>query len=259
MTQANASFIHTACAGGVFSIRLARAPVNVLHEASMAEIATALGEAAARSDVRALLLASALPGVFSAGVEVADHSRERIAESIHCFVQLLQQLSNFPLPTVAALNGSTLGGGLELALACDMMVAVPDAKLGHPEVKLASIAFPGILMLQGRLPPNLITELLAGGEPMSATRAHQLGLVNQLLEPERFDDELAAFMARFTRMSRPVLMLMMRTLRQARGQTLASGLEAAQQLYLDELLALEDADEGVRAFAEKRRAVWRHR
>lgn len=243
----------------MFAIRLARAPVNVLHAPMMEEMAAALSEAAAREDVRALLVASALPGIFSAGVEVADHSRERIAESIGCFVQLLQQLSNFPLPTVAALNGSTLGGGLELALACDMMVASPDAKIGHPEVKLASIAFPGILMLQGRLPPNVITELLAGGEPMTATRAHQLGLVNQLIDPERFDDELAAFMARYTRMSRPVLMLMMRTLREARGHTLASGLDAAQRMYLDELLALEDAEEGVRAFAEKRLPLWKHR
>lgn len=253
------SFIRTAARDGIFEIRLARPPANVLHAPMMAEIGAALDEAAGREELCALAVTSALPRLYSGGVEVADHSRARIAALMADFAALLRRLRDFPLPTVAALHGDTLGGGLELALACDMMVAVPQARLGHPEIRLASIAFPGILMLQGRLPPNVITELLASGEPLSGADAHRLGLVNRLLEPADFDAELRAFLAPYTRLSRAALRLLMRTLRGARGQTLDSGFDAAARLYLDELLALEDAEEGVRAFAEKRAPAWKHR
>jgi len=197
--------------------------------------------------------------VFSAGVEVADHDREHIGRLMGDVARLLRRIEDFPLPTIAALNGSTLGGGLELALACDMMIAVPQAKIGFPEIKLASIAFPGILMLQGRLPAHQITELLAGGETIEGGEAHRLGLVNQLVDGDDFEAGILRFASRFTRMSRPVLQLMMRTLKQARGQTLGTGFNAASEIYMDELLPLEDLTEGLAAFAEKRPPIWKHR
>lgn len=252
-------FVETGAAEGVFVIRLARPPANVLHAPMMAEIAAALDAAEASPAHHAVLVTGAPAGVFSGGVEVADHAREHIAALMDDFARLLRRLRDFTLPTVAGLNGAAMGGALELALACDMMVATPEAKIGHPEIKLASIAFPGILMLQGRLPPNHIAELLAGGEPITGASAHRLGLVNRLVEGTDFETGALAFMAPFTRLSRPALQLLMRTLHGARGQTLESGYAAAERLYLDELMALEDADEGVRAFAERRRPLWKHR
>jgi len=252
-------FIRTAVHDGCFTLTLARAPVNVLHASMMAEIGTALDEAAALPEVRALVLTGQGQRVFSGGVEIADHSADRIGELMQDFARLLRKLIAFPLPTVAALNGAALGGGLELALACDMMVAAPEARLGHPEVKLASIAFPGILMLQGRLPPNRITELLAGGETMDAAEALRLGLVNRLLAADAFEAEVAAFVGPFTHLSRPVLMLMMRSLKTARGRTLETGFDELARLYLDELLPLADAAEGLAAYAEKRAPRWQHR
>ncbi len=252
-------YIDTSSLQGVFVIRLSRPPVNVIHAPMMTEIIAALDLAESHNGVRAVLIIGAGSGVFSAGVEIADHSRERVSELMSDFSQVLRRIAATSLPTVAALNGTTLGGGLELALACDMMIAVPDARIGFPEIKLASIAFPGILMLQGRLPDNRIVELLAGGEPMDGIEAHRWGLVNRLFDPDAFESQAMGFMAQFTRMSRPVLRLMMRTLKEARGNSLVSGFESASRIYLDELLQLEDADEGIRAFAEKRRPVWKHR
>lgn len=252
-------FIDTASREGVFAIRLCRPPVNVLHAPMMAEIAAALDVAESGTEDRAVLITGSQDGMFSGGVEIADHTRERVRELMVDFSRLLRRLQACQLPTVAGLNGATLGGGLELALACDMMVAVRDAKIGHPEVKLASIAFPGILMLQGRLPANRIVEMLAGGEPMDAVEAHRLGLVNRLVDRDSFDSQVMGFMAQFTCMSRPVLRLMMRTLKEARGKTLETGFDAAARIYLDELLLLEDVDEGIRAFGERRKSVWKHR
>jgi cyclohexa-1,5-dienecarbonyl-CoA hydratase len=252
-------FIDVTWRAGVCTIRLSRPPVNVLHAPMMLEIGTALDQAEASSEVCVIVFTGARSGMFSAGVEVADHSPERIAGLMAEFARLLRRLRGFSLPSVAALNGTTLGGAFELALACDMMIATPDARIGHPEIRLASIAFPGILMLQGRLPPNRIVELLASGEPMDGAEAHRLGLVNRLVDADAFDAQTLDFVRSYTRMSRPVLQLMMRTLHQARGQDLETGFESAQRIYLEELLVLEDADEGIRAFAEKRAPVWRHR
>jgi enoyl-CoA hydratase/carnithine racemase len=114
-------------------------------------------------------------------------------------------------------------------------------------------------MLQGRLPSNVITELLAGGDPMDATDAFRLGLVNQLISKDAFEADVARFASRFARMSRPVLQLMMRTLRLAAGKTLQTGFAECARLYLEELMPLEDVVEGLEAFAAKRAPIWKHR
>ena len=113
-------------------------------------------------------------------------------------------------------------------------------------------------MLQGRLPSNKIVEMLAGGEPIDGREAHRLGLVNQLIDAADFDAGVAAFAATFARMSRPVLQLMMRVLKGASGQTLQSGHDAAARIYIDELMPLDDVEEGLAAFAEKRSPIWKH-
>lgn len=252
-------FIRTDSREGVFTITLCRQPVNVLHAPMMAEIEAALDIAQAQTQDRAVVITGSGLRVFSGGVEIADHSREVIGQLTLDFHRLLRKLQNFPVPTIAGLNGAALGGGLELALACHTIVSVPDAKIGFPEIKLASIAFPGILMLQGRVPQSRIAQMLAGGDAMDGIEAHRIGLVDRLVTRETFDADLVAYAAQFARHSRPVLNLMMRTLRQAQGHTLETGFEAGQRMYLDELLPLEDVDEGLNAYAQKRVPVWSHR
>lgn len=259
MSGARYEFINTHLGDGLFTIRLARPPVNVLHAPMMAEIEAALDAAESNPDVRTVVITGHGQKVFSAGVEVADHSPELMARLIEDEHRFSTRVSACTLPTIAALNGLALGGGLELALSCDMLISVPDARIGNPEIKLASIAFPGILMLQGRLPANHIAELLIGGEPISGAEAHRLGLVNALVDPGSFEADVARFASRFTSKSRPVLQLMVRTLKQLRGKTLETGFAEGARMYMDELLPLEDVMEGLDAFAEKRPPVWKHR
>ena len=98
----------------------------------MSELATALDDAEALPEARVAVITGHGMRVFSAGGEITDHSRERVGESIDDFSRLLRKLQNFSLSTIAALNGATLGGGHELAVACDMIVSVPDAKIWTP-------------------------------------------------------------------------------------------------------------------------------
>jgi cyclohexa-1,5-dienecarbonyl-CoA hydratase len=253
------SYIATELREAVFTIRLARAPVNVLHGPMMLEIEDALKKAADTRDAHVVVITGHERRAFSAGVEIADHDRGHIDKLVEQVRSLLTKVEQCPLPTIAALNGLTLGGGLELALACDMMLCLPEAKIGLPEIKLASIAFPAILMLQGRLPPNRITEILVGGETIDGREAHRLGLVNELVASESFEADVMRFASKFTRLSRPVLQLMMRTLKQARGKSLETGFADAAKLYLSELMQLDDAVEGLVAHRERRPPSWKHR
>jgi len=252
-------FITILLRDSVFIISLARPPVNVIHAPMMAEIASAMDLAEADPEVRALVITGQGRRAFSAGVEVADHSREHIGELMKDMLRLMRRIEEFPLPTIAALNGITLGGGLELALCCDMMIAAAGVRLGFPEIKIASIAFPGILLLQGRLPTQHIVEWLASGESVSAEEAHRLGLLNRVIDGDDFKADVLRFAEKYTAMSRPVLSLMMRALKMARGRRLDTGFDDASALYMNELLPLEDVSEGLAAFSEKRAPAWKHR
>lgn len=252
-------YIQTAARRGVFTVTIDRPPVNVIHAPMMDEIIVALDDAADDPDVSVAVITGREGQVFSAGMEVADHTTDQIVDLTRDVVRLLRRVEEFPLPTIAALPGSALGGGLELALSCDMIVAAPDARLGLPEIKLASIAFPGILLLQGRIPDQAIVEMLASGDSISALEAHRWGLVNRLIDYRDFAAGLDQFAERFTDKSRPALVLLKRTLRHSRGLRLENGAEAASAIYTDELMKLEDASEGLTAFLEKRKPRWAHR
>ncbi|MEO8297723.1 MAG: enoyl-CoA hydratase-related protein [Burkholderiales bacterium] len=252
-------FIHASTRDGLLTLRLDRPPVNVLHAESMRELQAALAVAQDDAAVRAVLLTGAGERAFCAGVSVADHGPARGAETVNAFRDLLIALRAFPLPLVAALNGATLGGGNELALACDMMVARPGVKIGQPEIKLATLPTPAMLLMQGRLPANLIAEMVLGGEPILAEDAQRLGLVNAVLDGPDFDAACVHYMQRFTRMSRPVLVLAKQGLRQAHGDLFEREIDALKQRVRRPLAALEDFQEGLAAFAEKRPPQWRHR
>ncbi|MGI4813074.1 MAG: enoyl-CoA hydratase/isomerase family protein [Janthinobacterium lividum] len=257
MTQT--PFLLTQIADGLCTIRLRRPPVNVLHAPMMRELIATLDSAAADPQVRAVLLTGEGERVFSAGVEVADHTPENNSGTSNTFHRLLEALYAFPLPIVAALNGAAVGGGHEVALACDMMLSTPDAKIGQPEIKLATMAMPATLLLQQRLPPNLIAEMLLGGEYLSGERAYALGLVNRLVSKENFVADCERFMQQFTRMSRPALMVMKEALVHARAGNLAAGLAWTHALVDEKVLPLEDLAEGLQAFQEKRAPNWKHR
>lgn len=253
------SAVRASTADGLCTLLLDRPPVNVLDAEAMRELHAALDLAARDADVRAVLLTGAGGRAFCAGVSVSDHGPARGAETVQAFVDLLTALRAFPLPVVAAFNGAALGGGLELALACDMIVSRPKVKIGQPEIRLATLALPALLLMQDRLPGNAIAELVLGGEAIDGAEAHRLGLVNRLLPDEGFGEACEAFMRRFTALSRPVLVLAKEALQRARGDAFERGIGGLKADIRPRLAALDDFAEGLAAFAQKRPPRWLHR
>ena len=135
-------FITYGVAGGLATLTINKPPFNVLDIPMMEEINVALDACLAANDVKLLLITGAGEKAFSAGVEVADHTPDKVDRMIEVFHGIFRRLNRMPMPTLAAMNGAALGGGMELAIACDMLVAAGGAKFGQPEIKLA--VFPPI-------------------------------------------------------------------------------------------------------------------
>ena len=244
---------------GLARITLALPPHNILNIPAMEELNTAIDSVAADGSVRVLLLTGAGEKAFSAGVEVGDHTADKVDRMVEVFHGIFRRLERLDVPTVAALNGVALGGGCELALACDMIVAAEHAKIGQPEIRLGVFPPVAAVLLPRLVPPARAMELLLGGGTLTAAEALAVGLVNRVLPREVFAAQVGAFVEPFLRLSGAALKTTKRAVRAAAGRGFDEALAAAEHIYLDELMKTADAHEGLASFMEKRAPVWTHR
>ena len=245
--------------GDLIRIAINRPPFNVLDIATMAEMNVALDRALEEPGAKALMLTGAGEKAFSAGVDVADHTKDKVSAMIETFHGNIRRVLAMPIPTVAAVNGAALGGGCELAIACDMVVAAEGAKIGQPEIKLG--VFPPIAaILMPRIAPTpRAMELVLGGGTIDAREAHAIGLVNKVFPRDTFAADTAKFLDQFLSLSRAALIYAKRAMREATGRPFHEALHHVEQIYLKEMMATEDATEGLNAFMEKRKPVWKNR
>lgn len=249
--------VHLAATDGVATLTLDRPPLNVLDRAMLAELHAALAAIERRTELRALVITGA-GKAFCAGVDVADHTADRIADALPAFHRIVGALLALDVPVIAAVNGAALGGGCEIALACDIVLARSDARIGLPEIQLG--VFPPVA---AALLPRLIgwqraAECVLTGRTYTGEEARELGLVRHVHAPERFDAEVRAYAQRFAALSAPVLRIAKRALRDGAAVETMHGVGRAESLYLDALMRLPDAHEGIAAFLEHRHPVWSH-
>ena len=244
----------------VARIALARPPLNVLNIAMMREVGAALDECARARELVAIVFAAA-DGIraFSAGVAVEEHVAETIYQMLQSFHDIFRTLEDLALPTIALVDGGALGGGCELAAACDIVIATERARFGQPEIKLG--VFPPIaaLLLPRIIGEKRARELILTGELIDGHEALRLGLVNYLVPPAQLDAKAEEILSRLRELSTPALELTRRALDVGRGFSFKETLDQVENLYLNELMKTEDASEGVRAFMEKRKPAWRNR
>jgi len=201
--------------------------------------------------------------VFSAGYDIGDIPEEVFAEQAerlvaHPFHRAIEAVESFPFPTVAALNGHALGGGLELALSCDLRIAAAGAKLGMPPAKLGLIySHTGLMKFIDAVGPARTRELFLVGRNVSADRAEQIGLVNDVVEGEHLE-QAAIDLACEIASNAPLSMKGNKEI--IRQLVSFPRLEQDEEQRVVELrlssFASEDFREGVRAFGEKRRPRW---
>ncbi len=243
--------------GPVARLALNSPPLNVINIAMMAEIVQALESLKAAPAVRVLVI-EAVEGskAFSAGVDIADHTEDKVNDMIYGFHQIFRLMAELNIPTLAVVNGAALGGGCELAIFCDMIVASERAKFGQPEIKVG--VFPPIaaIMFPRLIPDKAALELLLTGEIIKAPEAYRLGLVNRVVPPEELSASADELIAKLTGLSGTILRYTRRAVTLGADVPFSQALDAVESLYLDDMMQAHDAHEGLAAFMEKRSPQW---
>jgi cyclohexa-1,5-dienecarbonyl-CoA hydratase len=245
---------------GVVYVRLDAPPGNVLDIKLCRRFREVLAEAAV--DDRAKLLVLTTAGKhFSFGASVEEHLPETAAQMLSEMSTLVEALYAHPYPTLAAIRGRCLGGGLEVALACDMLFAEPTAILGAPEIRLGVFAPAATVLLQASVPRCVAAEVLLSGRDVTAKEAQQWGMINRVVRSGSLDKVVADFAAEhFAPRSAASLRQATAALRHAsrarQFARIAKELEEVERRYLENLLPHHDGVEGIRAFLEKRDPEW---
>jgi enoyl-CoA hydratase/carnithine racemase len=230
------------------------------------EMLDALAGAARTIEARCLLL-TGTGSTFSAGYDLGNLSGEQFEQRAqalvaHPFHASIEALEAYPYPAVAALNGHAIGGGLELALACDVRIAASGIKVGMPPARLGLIySHTGLRKFVEVCGPAYTAELFYSGRNVDVERAHEMGLVNRVVDGERLAGEaleLAGEIARNAPLSLAGNKRILRTLRH-HAYELPASVERELVDLRESCFRSEDFREGVRAFEEKRRPVWRNR
>ena len=235
---------------------------NALSRALVADLRAALGDAAAQTEAAALVLTGAGDKAFCAGADLRER-RTFSLDDTRAFLSdlnaLVDQLAAFPRPVIAALNGSAFGGGLELALACDLRLCVEGALLGLPEVRLGIIPGAGGTQRLSRLcGVGVAKELILTGRRIDAARARELGVVNAVVSPAALRTEALSWAEEIASCAPLAIQQAKRAIDDGFGRPLPDALAVERSAY-EVVLTSEDRDEGLAAFAEKRRPRWKGR
>jgi cyclohexa-1,5-dienecarbonyl-CoA hydratase len=256
MTTTTYEFIQCSVNDGVATITLDQAPVNVLDIPMMTELNAAL-DALSSQDV-AVIVFKATNKAFCAGVDVSDHAEDKVDEMVKQFHGIFRRLAANDALSIAAVNGAALGGGMELACFCDIVLASAKSKFGQPEVKVGVFPPVAAAMLPLQIGTRKAIELIVCGDTIKADEAHRIGLVSHVYAVETFEEDVETYLSNLRGLSRPVIRMAKKACTVADRAEVMSRLDEAETIYMEELMKLADAHEGIAAFLEKREANWSH-
>ncbi len=240
--------------GAVHTITLDKAPGNVIDIALCEQLRPAIADAAASAGGKVLILAGAGKH-FSFGASVEEHLRETAPAMLAALGGVIRDLIGFPFPTIAGVQGSCLGGGLELVLACGIVIAEESATLASPEIQLGVLPPAATALLAGRA----AEDVLLTGRSFSAVEAQRIGIVNVIAPPGELNETMAGFVEKhFVERSALSLRLATKAVREPGRAELERRLQDAERIYLEELLPAHDGVEGIEAFLEKRPPEWKN-
>lgn len=251
--------IHFRTEDRVARITFARPPLNVFNIDMMREISSALGDCHQRELVAIVFDADKNCRAFSAGVAVEDHVQETIFQMLDAFHSIFRSLEQIAKPTIALIDGAALGGGCELVAACDIVIASDRSRFGQPEIKLGVFPPVASVLLPLVIGEKRARELILTGEIIDAVEAGRLGLCNHVVPGAHLEAKLLEVLAKLRELSGTSLTFARQSLDLGRGRSIDDALDEQENIYLHELMKTKDANEGVKAFMEKRKAIWRHR
>ena len=242
---------------GLGTITFNRPPVNVLNIAMMEEINGVLKSWVGNKDLKVALF-KAKGKCFSAGVDVGEHMGDLAPKMIEAFHRIFRLMDKLGCLTVSSVYSSCLGGGCEVAIFSDLVIAAEGSKFGQPEIQVG--VFPPIAaqVLPRTIGRKAAMDIILSGRIVTAAEALQMGLVNKVVKNEDLDKETEAFVKPYLGLSAEVLRLAKKAVMKGLRDDLEPSLQVIEEIYLKELMTSHDAQEGLKAFLEKRKAVWKN-
>ncbi len=240
---------------GVGLITIDRPPVNALSRELLEELAGVISQIEERDDFLVLIITGAGEKAFVGGADIGEFPSldSKSGKEMCQYGQgIFKRLEELPIPVIAAINGFALGGGCELALACDLRVAAEEAALGQPEVKLGIIpGYGGTQRLPRLISVGKARELIYTGDMISAREAEKIGLVESVVAADELLDECRQLASKILKQGPLAIASAKKAINEGLQLSLEEGLELEARLF-GEICKSEDMKEGARAFLEKR-------
>jgi cyclohexa-1,5-dienecarbonyl-CoA hydratase len=242
----------------VARITLDRPKHNVLDIPMMIELNSELEKIAADKDLKCVLITGEGRS-FCAGVEVGDHKPDNVDMMVATFNRIFELINMIDIPVIAAVNGACLGGGMELAIACDIVMASEKAVFGQPEIKLGFFPPYAALRLPELVGVAKAIEIVTTGRNYSAQQAKDLGFVTQVNPEEEFAGAVENTIQQITMASPLIIRLNKRAVKRHIGTSFFQGVDLVSNYFLKTLMKTEDTLEGIASFEERRKPVWKNR
>jgi len=235
--------------------------LNALNSAVIGEMSNFFTTNWLERDFRCVVITGA-GKAFVAGADIAELSQLNVSGAARISMigqHLMKTIENFPCPVIAAINGFALGGGCELAMACDIRLASEKAKMGQPEVNLGIIpGYGGTQRLAKLVGRGKAKELIFTGEMISAAEAHRIGLVDEVYPPEELMVKAMEIAKKIAAKSAPSLLLAKELINRGLDVNLSAGCDL-ERVSFGNNFGYDDAKEGLKAFMEKRPADFKHK
>lgn len=245
--------------GRAVLLTLDRPPLNVLDLALLRELDGVLSACAREPAADVVVLRGAGARAFSAGVDIRDHTRDKVPEMLDTVHGVIRKLLALPQVTVASIHGVCLGGGCELASSCDLLIASEESSFATPEIHVGCYPPVALARFAALIGYHRAAEMILTGRRYSAQEAAAMGFVNRVVPGARLQEALNALLDELSTKSGAVLRITLKGLRELSLTNFAEALKRSEDLYCGELLPTEDVEEGVQAFLAKRKPQWSHR
>ncbi|HLW85620.1 MAG TPA: enoyl-CoA hydratase/isomerase family protein [Candidatus Sulfotelmatobacter sp.] len=239
----------------VARIVLRNSPLNIIDIPMAEELAQVLAEIEARPDVSAVVI-SGEGRAFSAGVDVAAHTPDKVEGMLAKFHAVIRALVSTKKVTIAAVHGHCLGGGAELAMVCDVVYSTESALWGFPEIKLGCYPPVACTALAALVGQKRAAELILTGRTIHGQEAAEIGLANHAVRDEKLTAATEDCLSHLLKLSPAALAETKKAMYAWDSMHFDKGLARAEKVYLEELMKTSDAQEGIRAFMEKREPKW---